>query len=191
MIFGLYIALLTFTPVLGGVVGDRLTGRNGAVVLGAVLMSLGHLCMAFDASFLLALTLLIVGCGLLKGNISTQVGALYAPGDSEGRTRGFAIFSMGINVGAIAGPLLCGLLAELYGWHVGFGAAGVLMLAGLATYLIGYRHLQESKAEVAEEAAPELPGAVQLRIVLALVAVTGITIFQSIAYYQNSNLNLV
>src|SRR6185437_4415381 len=95
-------------------------------VFGAVMMSAGHLAMAFDASFLLALFLLITGCGLLKGNISTQVGELYAETDGEGRTRAFAIFSVGINVGAVLGPLLVGLLAQLYGWHAGFGLAGAL-----------------------------------------------------------------
>jgi POT family proton-dependent oligopeptide transporter len=145
-IFGLYTGFVYFTPVLGGMVADRWIGQRNAVVLGAVLMSAGHIAMAFDASFLLALALLIVGCGFLKGNISTQVGSLYAENDSAGRTRGFSIFSIGINVGAVAGPLLCGLLAQLYGWHAGFGLAGVLMLIGLATYLAGYRQIIRVRA---------------------------------------------
>jgi len=111
-IFGLYTGLVYFTPVLGGWIADRWIGQRNAVALGAVLMSAGHLAMAFDASFLLALLLLIVGCGFLKGNISTQVGGLYAGKDRAGRARGFSIFSIGINVGAVAGPLLCGLLAS-------------------------------------------------------------------------------
>ena len=86
-----------------------------------------------------ALALLISGCGLLKGNISAQVGALYPEGDAAGRTRGFSIFSMGINVGATAGPLVCGALAQFYGGHAGFGLAGILMLLGLFTYIVGYR----------------------------------------------------
>ena len=122
-IYGLYTAFVYFTPVFGGCVADRWIGRRNAVMLGAVLMSAGHFAMAFDESFLLALLLLIVGCGLLKGNISTQVGHLYAEDDGAGRTRGFSIFSIGINVGAVAGPLACGLLAQLYGWHAGFGLA--------------------------------------------------------------------
>ncbi|MEP7085768.1 MAG: oligopeptide:H+ symporter, partial [Gemmatimonadota bacterium] len=142
-IFGLYTGFVYFTPVLGGLAADRFLGRKRAVVLGAILMSGGHVAMAFDASFLLALVLLIVGCGLLKGNISTQVGALYAENDGAGRTRGFSIFSVGINVGAVAGPLVCGLLAQRYGWHAGFGLAGVLMLIGLVTYLAGYHTLVE------------------------------------------------
>ena len=111
-IMGLYTGFVYFTPVLGGMIADRWIGRRMAVVLGALLMSAGHLAMAFDASFLAALALLITGCGLLKGNISAQVGGLYAPGDGEGRTRGYSIYSMGINFGAVGGPLACGLLAN-------------------------------------------------------------------------------
>src|SRR5881394_3331987 len=132
-IFGLYAGFVYFTPVLGGWIGDRI-GQRHAVVIGALSMSGGHLAMAFDQSFLLALLLLIVGSGLLKGNISAQVGGLYPIEQEERRTRGFAIFSTGINFGAVAGPLLCGFLAERYGWHIGFGAAAVFMLGGLATY---------------------------------------------------------
>ncbi len=192
-ILGLYTAFVYFTPVLGGIVADRFTGRRAAVVIGAVLMSAGHIAMAFDASFLVALGLLIVGCGLLKGNISTQVGQLYPEDDGEGRTRGFAIFSMGINVGAVAGPLLCGLLAQIWGWHVGFGCAGVLMLLGLATYLAGFRYIPEDspRAARAEARAEGKIGAREGRIIAALGVVTFITVFQSIAYYQNTNINLV
>ena len=88
-IYGLYTGFVYFTPVFGGWIADRFIGRRNAVMLGAILMSAGHIAMAFDASFLLALVLLIVGCGLLKGNISTQVGELYAEDDAAGRTRGF------------------------------------------------------------------------------------------------------
>ncbi len=155
-------------------------------------MSAGHVAMAFDASFLVALVLLIVGCGLLKGNISTQVGTLYSSDDGAGQTRGFAIFSMGINVGAVIGPLACGLLAQLYGWHAGFGLAGVLMLIGLATYLAGYRELVDMarSANPARSRLPPLDRA-QWRAVLALCAVMLITVFQTIAYYQCGNMALV
>ncbi|HTT00603.1 MAG TPA: peptide MFS transporter [Steroidobacteraceae bacterium] len=191
-IYGLYTGFVYFTPVLGGWIADRWIGARNAVVLGAVLMSAGQIGMAFDATFLVALLLLIVGCGFLKGNISTQVGTLYAPEDAVGRTRGFSIFSMGINVGATIGPLLCGLVAQLYGWHAGFALAGVLMLAGLGTYLAGYRSLADS---VRRAAAPERTEGVAepapWRMVAALFAVMFITIFQSVAYYQNSNISLV
>src|SRR6478735_4419319 len=140
-IFGLYSGFVYFTPLLGGWVADRWIGQRNAVVLGALSMSGGHLAMAFDQSFLLALLLLIIGSGLLKGNISAQVGSVYPPDDEARRTRGFAIFSTAINFGAVAGPLLCGYLGERYGWHIGFGAAALFMLGALAVYLSGYRHL--------------------------------------------------
>ena len=190
-ILGLYTGLVYFTPVFGGLVADRWTGRRNAVVLGAVLMSAGHIAMAFDVSFLAALLLLIVGCGLLKGNISAQVGELYGEHDGPGRTRGFSIYSMGINVGAVTGPLGCGLMAQLYGWHAGFGLAGLVMLLGLATYLSGYRFLREEtpRRERAQARAPLTAG--ELRVIAALVAVMALTVFHSIAYYQNTNMNLV
>lgn len=190
-IMGLYTGLVYFTPVLGGWVADHWTGRRAAVMLGAVMMSAGHLAMAFDASFLLALLLLILGCGLLKGNISTQVGELYAETDGEGRTRAFAIFSIGINVGAVAGPLICGLLAQIYGWHAGFGLAGLLMLIGLATYVAGFRYLPADRPRALPRPAKATLDRRQWRIVAALAVVSGITIFQSIGYYQNTNMNLV
>jgi len=187
--YGLYTGFVYFTPLIGGWIADRFTGRRNAVVAGALLMSGGHIAMAFDRSFLLALFLLITGCGLLKGNISTQVGQLYAENDAEGRTRGFSIFSMAINVGAVAGPLTCGLLAQVYGWHVGFGLAGVLMLLALATYLSGYRFLHESGRRTREQAPPLSRG--QKRAIGALIVVMLITIPHSIAFYQNSNIGFV
>ena len=190
-IFGLYSGFVYFTPVLGGWLADRYIGRRAAVVAGALLMSGGHVAMAFDRSFLLALVLLVVGCGLLKGNISAQVGELYRREDEAGRTRGFAIFSMAINFGAVAGPVACGFLADRFGWHVGFGAAAILMFCGLLTYLAGARHLPAHRPSERTKAAaaPLTPG--EWRRIAALVAVMGITIFQSIAYYQVSNVALV
>jgi POT family proton-dependent oligopeptide transporter len=189
--YGLYTGFVYFTPLLGGWIADRFIGRRNAVVTGAILMSGGHIAMAFDRSFLLALFLLITGCGLLKGNISTQVGQLYAEDDAPGRTRGFSIFSMAINVGAVTGPLTCGLLAQLYGWHVGFGLAGALMLIALGTYLCGYRYLDETaRGTAAREPAAPLTSS-QKRAIAALIAVMAITIPHSISFYQNSNIGLV
>jgi POT family proton-dependent oligopeptide transporter len=190
-IYGLYTGFVYFTPVLGGWIADRWIGARNAVVLGAILMSAGHVAMAFDASFLLALLLLIVGCGFLKGNISTQVGNLYREDDGAGRTRGFAIFSFSINTGAVAGPLLCGLLAQLYGWHFGFGLAGVLMLTGLFTYLAGYSKYTASvrAAPVTGQQAPL--NRKQYRVIAALILVMALTIFQSVAYYQNTDAALI
>lgn len=191
-IYGLYTGFVYFTPVFGGLIADRWLGRRNAVMLGAILMSGGHIAMAFDQSFLLALLLLIVGCGLLKGNISTQVGQLYAEDDGPGRTRGYSIFSMGINVGATLGPLICGLLAQIYGWHAGFGLAGVLMLTGLATYIAGYRTLSEETPKANRTKTVTAPlDAKQWRVIGALVVAMALTVPQSVAYYQNSSIGLI
>jgi POT family proton-dependent oligopeptide transporter len=184
-IFGLYTGFVYFTPLLGGLIADRWIGQRNAVVIGALSMTGGHLAMAFEQSFLLALLLLVVGSGFLKGNISAQVGALYPVDDEARRTRGFAIFSTGINFGAVVGPILCGVLAQAFGWHYGFGVAAVFMLAGLATYLAGYRHLP-ARVERRQRAGAPLTRA-DRRIVAALVAVMVITIFQSVSYYQLAN----
>jgi proton-dependent oligopeptide transporter, POT family len=183
-IFGLYAGFVYFTPVIGGYIADRWIGQRNAVILGALSMSGGHIAMAFDQSFLLALLLLITGSGLLKGNISAQVGALYPRDDELRRTRGFAIFSMAINFGAVVGPLLCGFLASRFGWHIGFGTAAVFMLAGLATYLSGYRYLPAKVERRKDEVHLKKSDA---RTIAALLAVMGISIFQSIGYYQLAN----
>lgn len=190
-IMGLYTGFVYFTPVLGGWIADRFIGRRAAVVAGAIMMSAGHLAMAFDQSFLLALFLLISGCGLLKGNISTQVGELYKEEDDAGRTRAFAIFSMAINVGAFVGPLLCGLLAQIYGWHAGFGLAAALMLIGLATYLAGLKHLAEKPRETAVTTPAAQTSKDDWKIMLAIGVAAFITMFQTIGYYQNTNIGLI
>lgn len=186
-IFGLYSGFVYFTPLLGGVIADRWIGQRNAVVIGALFMSGGHIAMTFDRSFLGALLLLVIGSGFLKGNISAQVGALYSLEEDARRTRGFIIFSTGINIGAVLGPLLCGLLAQVYGWHYGFGIAAIFMLFGLATYLYGYRYLP-ARVERRTFESTRLTAA-DRRIVYALIAVMLITIFESTALYQLFNVN--
>ena len=184
-IFGLYAGFVYFTPVLGGWIADRWIGQRNAVVLGALSMAGGHVAMAFDQSFLLALLLLVLGSGLLKGNISAQVGRLYPIVEEARRTRGFVIFSTAINLGAVTGPLVCGFLGTRYGWHLGFGLAAILMFAGLATYLSGYRYLP---AKVERTVLAPMPmSRSDWTVVAALGAVMLIAIFQSIAYYQLAN----
>ncbi len=190
-IFGFYTGLVYFTPLLGGIIADRLLGAKRTVVIGSLLMSAGHFAMAFDQSFLLALLLLILGSGCLKGNIAAQVGQLYPIDDVTRRTSAFTIFSMAINFGAVAGPLVCGLLAQLYGWHIGFGAAGVLMLLATVIYLAGQRYLPDQRPTKRDRApAAPLTGP-ERRVVMLLVLAAAITIFQSVAYYQFFNVGLV
>jgi POT family proton-dependent oligopeptide transporter len=133
-IYGLYTGLVYLTPIFGGLLADRILGQRRTVVVGATLMAVGHFMMAFEALFLLALAMLILGNGAFKPNISTQVGRLYAPGDGR-RDRAFSIFYVGINLGAFLAPLVCGTLGERAGWHYGFAAAGIGMSVGLAIYL--------------------------------------------------------
>ena len=184
-IFGLYSGFVYFTPVLGGWIADRFVGQRNAVVAGAVLMSAGHLAMAFDQSFLLALALLVLGSGLLKGNISAQVGALYSVDDEANRVRGYTVFSMGINVGAVFGPIVCGLLGQLYGWHTGFGAAALFILIGLVTYLVGYRHLP-ARAERSNSVSRALTSDEWRRIGI-ICAVLAIVLFPATSYFQSFN----
>ena len=133
-IYGFYTGLVYLTPILGGLLADRILGQRRTVILGATLMAIGHFMMAFEHLFLFALGVLILGNGAFKPNISTQVGALYPPGDHR-RDRAFSIFYVGINLGAFLAPLVCGTLGEDFGWHYGFAAAGVGMTAGLVIYL--------------------------------------------------------
>jgi POT family proton-dependent oligopeptide transporter len=133
-VYGFYTGLVYLTPIIGGLLADRVLGQRRTVVIGASLMAIGHFMMAFEPLFLFALTFLILGNGAFKPNISTQVGALYPPGDMR-RDRAFSIFYVGINLGAFLAPLVCGTLGEEAGWHYGFAAAGVGMTLGLAIYL--------------------------------------------------------
>ena len=173
-IFGLYGGLTYLTPIFGGLVGDRWLGRQRAVTLGAVLMAFGHFIMAFEAAFLLALLCLVLGCGLLKGNLAAQVGALYDRRDKR-RDAAFSLYYMAINLGACLAPLVCGTLGEVYGWHYGFGAAGVGMLIGLVIYLAGRHHLPPDqpaadKTETAGLSKADMP--VILALLLILITAT-------------------
>ncbi|WP_431102459.1 peptide MFS transporter [Roseateles noduli] len=140
MLFGLYVGLVYFLPLLGGLVGDRWLGRTRTVVAGAILMATGHFLMAVEAALLPALACLVVGVGAFKGNIAAQVSGLYAEDDTR-RPAAFQIFILTVQLAAIVAPVLCGTLGERVGWHWGFASAGVFMLFGLAAYLCGRRWL--------------------------------------------------
>ncbi len=133
-IFGDYTSLVYLMPIFGGIAADRWLGRRIALIMGGIVMALGHFLMAFENSFVIALLALIVGVGLFKGNIASQVGELYRPGDLR-RAMAFQIFYIAINVSVIVAPLISGTLGEKVGWHWGFGAAGVVMVAGLLIYI--------------------------------------------------------
>src|SRR5947209_14869148 len=156
-IFGDYSSLVYLTPILGGIIADRFTGRKVAMIAGGLVMSLGHFLMAVEGAFLFALLSLIIGVGLFTGNIATQVGDLYSERDLR-RAMAFQIFYIFINVSVIIAPLISGTLGQNVGWHYGFGCAGVVMVLGLAIYLSGRRYLPaEELAKPAEEPALRQP----------------------------------
>ena len=139
-IYAAYGALVYATPLLGGFIADRFIGYRKAIMLGGILMAAGHFFMAFPTDFFFygALGLLIAGNGFFKPNISSLVGSLYEEGDVK-RDSGFTIFYMGINLGAAVAPLLCGYIGAEWGWHYGFGLAGIGMLAGVIVFWDGIK----------------------------------------------------
>jgi POT family proton-dependent oligopeptide transporter len=178
-IFGLYTALVYLTPILGGLAADLLLGRRAALIAGGVIMAIGHFLMAFESAFLLALASLVVGVGLFKGNIASQVGELYSPTDIR-RAMAFQIFYIFINVSVIVAPLIAGTLGEKVGWHWGFGCAGVVMVAGLLIYLRARPWLPVETPRAAKAAQPRAkfqPGdGLRLVAVLVLVPIMGMAL---------------
>src|SRR5919204_3668706 len=144
-IYGLYTSSVYMACLPGGWIADRLIGPRRAVLYGGILIAAGHFSMAVPslATFYLGLTLIVLGTGLLKGNVAVVVGQLYAR-DDQRRDAGFSIFYMGINLGAFTAPLVCGYLGQRVSWHVGFAAAGVGMLLGLVQYVLGGRRLGDA-----------------------------------------------
>ena len=138
-LYGWYTMLVYITPILGGIIADKILGFKKAITIGAVLMSLGHFALAFDPmpAFYLGLGLLIVGNGFFKPNISSMVGQLYPDGSAK-KDSGYTIFYQGINVGAFLGSILCGYLAETIGWHYGFGLAGIFMVVGMIQFQLAH-----------------------------------------------------
>ncbi|WP_095011521.1 peptide MFS transporter [Tsuneonella mangrovi] len=138
--FGIYVAMVSLFAAFGGFVGDRWIKRSHAVIGGGLLMTMGHFALAFDRTFLVALVLLVVGAGLLRGNMMAQIKALYPEGDRrEGDA--FQIYYLILNFGGFVAPIITGTLAAFVGWHIAFGFAGFGMLLGLVIYLVGMRHL--------------------------------------------------
>ena len=130
--------MVYMTTLPGGWIADRLIGQRRAVLYGGIIIASGHFSMAFPslATFYLGLFLIVIGTGLLKGNVSVIVGQLYGAKDTR-RDAGFSIFYMGINLGAFIAPLICGYLGQRISWHLGFAAAGVGMVLGVIQYQLG------------------------------------------------------
>lgn len=153
-IYGWYTFLVYAVGIPGGLIADRWLGHFRAVLLGGIVIAMGHFTLAVPGlvPFYLGLGLIVLGTGLLKPNISTMVGLLYMPSDVR-RDGGFSVYYMGINLGAALAPLVCGYLGQKIGWHWGFAAAGVGMILGLVQYYLGRRHLPISPHSSAMSAA--------------------------------------
>ena len=185
LIYGTYTSLAFFTPIVGGIVSDRWLGKRRAVIVGGATMALGHFMMTFEPLFYVALATIALGNGLFLPSLPSQINDLYRSDDPR---RGWAynVYYVGINIGGFLAPLVCGTLGELYGWHWGFGAAGIGMLAGLVIYVRGGRYLPE-------QSAPTRPPVREVRartgretLLLLLAIGLAVTIFRA-AYEQVGN----
>lgn len=185
-LYGWYTMLVYATPILGGMIADKLTGYRKAILIGALLMTLGHASMALEGIgknfFFVGLGLMILGNGMFKPNISSMVGQLY-PNTSSKKDAGYTIFYMGINAGAFLGSLLCGYLGEKIGWHYGFGLAGVFMFFGMLQFYVAQRIFgiigEEPKKEKVEVIEEELPK----NVVRDRLFVVGVLMIASIFFF--------
>lgn len=184
-IYGIYTACAYFTPIVGGVIADRFLGKRRAVIIGASVMALGHFMMTFEALFYYALAAIALGNGLFLPSLPSQVGDLYKRDDPR-RPWAFNVYYVGINIGGFLAPLICGTLGEVYGWHYGFGAAGIGMVAGLIFYLWGQRYLppEQPRATVAQKAERE--GFSRQTVLLLFGIAIAVTVFRG-AYEQVGN----
>jgi POT family proton-dependent oligopeptide transporter len=187
-IYGLYTGLVYLTPLFGGMLADRVLGQHRTILLGAAMMAIGHFMMAFEPLFLFALTMLILGNGAFKPNMSAQVGGLYAPHDQR-RDRAYSIFYVGINLGAFLAPLVCGTLGEELGWHYGFTAAGAGMTLALAIYLYAMPRLPPDELHKAMAAGTQNKplDRSEWRGILALIALFVPTSLFWATYEQQGN----
>jgi proton-dependent oligopeptide transporter, POT family len=198
-VYGNYVGSVWLAAIFGGIIADRWLGQYRSVLIGGIIIALGHFTLAFHPLpfFYAGLSLIVIGTGLLKPNVSNVVGALYEEGD-ERRDAGFSIFYMGINLGALLGPLIAGKLAEGVDWHLGFACAGVGMLFGVAQYVIGRRRIQPAIDRLATRVKPAGAAAAAPPLTLAdwkrISAVVIFFLFASLfwgAYEQaGSTLNL-
>lgn len=186
-IYGTYTAMAYFTPIIGGAIADRWLGKRNAVILGGSIMALGHFAMAFEPLFYVALATIALGNGLFLPSLPSQINDLYAADDPR-RGRAYNVYYVGLNIGGFMAPLVCGTLGELYGWHYGFGAAGIGMFIGLLIYVFGRGYLPPELPRVARPAMDAQHAPRDHRKVWLLLLGVGIaaTIFRG-AYEQIGN----
>lgn len=185
LIYGTYTACAYFTPIVGGVIADRFLGKRRAVVIGASIMAAGHFMMTFDALFYPALATIAIGNGLFLPSLPSQINDLYTADDPR-RAWAYNVYYVGINIGGFLAPLICGTLGEVYGWHYGFGAAGIGMAAGLLIYLWGGKYLPPEPVRAVARAAPRGAGFDRATILVLVAVALAVTVFRG-AYEQIGN----
>ena len=187
LIYGAYGAAAFFSPFFGGMIADRWLGRTPSVIIGCTMMMLGHFAMAFEPLLFPALVLVALGNGLFLPPLAIQVGSLYADDDPR-KAYAYSAYYMGINLGGLLAPLVCGTLGELYGWQWGFAAAGVGMAVGLAIYCSFLRLLppEPKKAQLAAEEAPAVAPIIRQHVVTLILMVAMVVLFR-IGYEQSGN----
>jgi POT family proton-dependent oligopeptide transporter len=187
-VYGTYTAFAYFTPIIGGAIADRWLGKRRAVIIGASVMAAGHFMMAFEPLFYLALATIALGNGFFLPSLPSQINDLYKADDPR---RGWAynVYYVGINIGGFLAPLICGTLGEFYGWHYGFGAAGIGMVVGLMIYLWGGRYLppEAPRGQLPEDASDKERTRKLGRTYLLLLGIgLAVTVFRA-AYEQVGN----
>jgi POT family proton-dependent oligopeptide transporter len=185
-VYGAYTAAAYFTPILGGMIADRWLGKRRAVIIGGSVMAAGHFMMTFEPLFYPALTTIAIGNGLFLPSLPSQINDLYRPDDPR-RSRAYNVYYVGINIGGFLAPLVCGTLGEFYGWHWGFGAAGIGMLAGLVIYILGGKYLPDQRhAPSAVSRAATTPARHRATFILLFAIGLAVTVFRA-AYEQVGN----
>ena len=187
LIYGAYGAAAFFSPFFGGLIADRWLGRTASVIAGGAMMMVGHFAMAFEALLFPALALVALGNGLFIPPLAIQVGSLYADDDPR-KAYAYSAYYMGINLGGLLAPLVCGTLGELYGWHWGFTAAGVGMAIGLVVYCSFLRLLppEPSRGALAAEERASAAPVIREHVAILLLMVAMVVLFR-VGYEQSGN----
>ena len=187
LIYGAYGAAAFFSPFFGGLIADRWLGRTWSVIIGGAMMMFGHFAMAFENLLFPALALVALGNGLFIPPLAVQVGSLYGADDPR-KAYAYSAYYMGINLGGLLAPLVCGTLGELYGWHWGFTAAGVGMAIGLAIYCSCLKYLppEPPRGALSAEARESIAPIIRRDVAILLLMIAMVVLFR-VGYEQSGN----
>jgi proton-dependent oligopeptide transporter, POT family len=185
VIYGSYTAFVYFTPIVGGIIIDRYLGRTRAVIIGGLVMAVGHFLMTFESLFFVALATIALGNGLFLPGLPSQIADLYKKDDPR-RKVAYNVYYVGINLGGFLAPLVCGTVGELYGWHWGFALAGVGMVVGLVIYISARRWLPARTQGPSATSEQVTPPAIPAPVAILAIIWTTVIVFRA-AYAQIGN----